>query len=74
MSDSKVQPCSSLEQSGEKPADNGCIAVKIWQCGRTVKQNEGKGLCVMARDYKGFGNQGINGVAEKIWMKLNQSD
>ena len=55
-----------MEQSGTDPADNGCIAIKVGQCGKVVKVNLGKGLCVMAREYKGFQTYEMNGVAEKI--------
>lgn len=32
-----------------------------------IKKNNGKALCLLARDYKGFGNQEMNGVAE--WLR-----
>ena len=54
-----------MEQLGEKSEDNGCYAVKVGNQGRSVKLNTGKALCVLARDYKGFGNQEMNGVAER---------
>ena len=55
-----------MEQLGEKPENNDCYAVKIGEQGRCIKPNIGKALCLLARDYKGFGNQEMNGVAERI--------
>lgn len=55
-----------MEQFGEKTENDGCRAVKVANQGKTVIPNNGKALCVLARDYKGFGNQQMNGVAEKL--------
>lgn len=64
MLDGELQWGGSLEQFGKKSADNGCYPIKVGKQGREVKINNGKALCILARDYKGFGNQEMNGVAE----------
>lgn len=66
MLNSKLQRSRPLEQFGTKSENNGCYAVKVGKQGREVKPNNGKALCILARDYKGFGNQEMNGVAEII--------
>lgn len=66
MPDGFLQRSCTLEQSGKKSKNDGSYAVKVGDQGRSVNLNTGKALCVLARDYKGFGNQGMNGVAEKI--------
>lgn len=66
MPNGKLQRSGVVEQSGTVSENYGCIAVKVGDQGRTVKPNNGKALCLLARDYKGFGNQEMNGVAEKL--------
>jgi len=64
--DSELQRGGIVEQFGEESTDNGCYAVKVGQQGKLITANNGKALCLLARDYKGFGNQQMNGVAEKL--------
>ena len=64
MHDGIIQRGSSLELARAQSADNGCYAVKVGRQGQVVKKNDGKALCILARDYKGFGNQEMNGVME----------
>lgn len=75
LHDSELQRSSPLEQPGTQAEVDGICAlpVKVGNQGRTVKQNvDGKSLCVLARDYKGFGNQEMNGVAEYV-RRTNES-
>lgn len=58
-----------MEQPGKETKDNDfrAIPVKVGKQGKTIKQNkDGKSLCLLSRDYKGFGNQEMNGVAENV--------
>lgn len=64
-SDGLIQRSGSLEQHRTASTDNDCRAVKVSEQGRQISINEGKALCLLARDYKGFGNQETNGVIEK---------
>lgn len=57
-----------MEQPGKASTNNGSriLPIKVFECGKRVEMNNsGKSLCILARDYKGFGNQGMNGVAEE---------
>lgn len=70
MSDKQLQRSGVLEQHTEITTNNDSRknrAVKISNQGKQVKLNDGKALCLLARDYKGFGNQEMNGVIE--WTK-----
>lgn len=74
LHDSKLQRSSNLEQPRtQTKVDGVCpIPVKVGQQGKLVTQNtEGKSLCLLARDYKGFGNQEMNGVAEKYERNIS---
>ena len=66
MLDGELQWGSIMEQPGETSAHDDCRAVKVGKQGNEIKLNTGKALCLLARDYKGFGNQEMNGVIEKI--------
>lgn len=70
MSDEQLQRSGVLEQYTEITTNNDSRknrAVKVSKQGKQVKLNDGKALCLLARDYKGFGNQEMNGVIE--WTK-----
>lgn len=67
--DGELSRSGLFEQRGEKTEDYDCRTlrgVKVGKQGKEVVENNGKALCLLARDYKGFGNQQMNGVAEKI--------
>ena len=67
MYDGAIQWSGTLEQPGTQSKNNGSYPLKVGRQGRMIKKNNGKALCLLARDYKGFGNQEMNGVAE--WLR-----
>lgn len=65
LHDSELQRSGSMEQFGTESEVNGRCVAKVAKQGREVIPNNGKALCLLARDYKGFGNQQMNGVIER---------
>lgn len=57
-----------MEQHRKKTEDDGSCSyfVKVSKQGDMVTLNNDKALCLLARDYKGFGNQAMNGVMEYV--------
>lgn len=56
MLDCELQWGCDMEQFRATSAYNDCRAVKVGKQGNEIKLNTGKALCLLARDYKGFGN------------------
>ena len=50
---------------GGRGAKTGLYAVQVKNQGKEITRETDKSHCLMARDYKGFGNQEMSGVLEK---------
>lgn len=64
----QLQIASAQESIAESQTCNHQEAVLLSEQGTRIKKKIDIATCLMARDYKGFGNQAANGVIEK-WQK-----
>jgi len=53
------------DNGGGRGAKTGLYAVQVKNQGKEITRETDKSHCLMARDYKGFGNQEMSGVLEK---------
>ena len=65
---SKLQTVSRQDMTQESVTYRQTEAVLLSEQGRRFEKKTDIATCLMARDYKGFGNQEANGVIEK-WQK-----
>ena len=64
----KLQTVSKQDMTQELATCKQTEAVLLSEQGRRFDKKTDIATCLMARDYKGFGNQEMNGVIEK-WQK-----